>query len=106
MVLLKTLGIDISVVQNKNIETQRDTSIKDFNITISNWRMLITLKFNKLDQVSIGGVQNPDFLNITLTDANMFGFNEKEYYDADIEKNVMLRPILKLPEPMLIKIPR
>jgi hypothetical protein len=35
---------------------------------------MITLEFNKLEDVSIGGVQNPDYLNISLTDAYMFGF--------------------------------
>jgi hypothetical protein len=62
------------VLQNKNVETFGNTSIKDFNFEIKGMRMYLTLEFYSLKDVSLGGVKNPDLLNLTLIDPNMFVF--------------------------------
>lgn len=73
---------------------------------MTEYRLLVAVKFNNISHVSIGGVENPDYLKIVLTDGNMFRFKEKRFYDTESKEYVMIRPTLKLADPMIVKIPR
>ena len=64
------------------------------------------MEFSDVRAVSLGGIKNLDKLQVKIVDPLMFGFQEKEIYNAEKERYEMIRPTLKHSELLVTKIPK